>query len=546
MKKTLLSLLAFAFLSLLTSCSERYLMTTFYFKAPKLDIRKTSDFKALNPMQQDVELLVALIKDAYPMWEQKIAPTELEAERQRLLQLFATETNADVMEIEAQRLLARLQNAHTSISRFSLASKFYFPFQRFQVRDSFYIGNIGQVAKADSAAILGSLIERINGFSRSEINAKIRAFENGEDLYSALLRGDISNPKYLKASGLATQADSIRLTLKTPNSDLRDVVLRAVAFKDFNYFKINRPKSPYKIRSENYNYLIDKKNDLAYLNVGTMLDFVCYSDGFKQHVKNPLLRPLAKAWMKKRAKKSGNLNFKNFVLEAINAANTEGVKNLVIDLRANSGGDMRVPEQLFYLLDYDVKKLYHWYAHLSQYYKENLVDDAKEDAAKYLKATGKPLVFDGSLVNIDSIATAKTGYDFYSNVKNPKSAFHIEPNAPRFKGKVYFLTGLRTGSAAAITATLLKDNGLATIVGTPTGEKSTTQTGASGFKLPNSKVVGGMSYLYVERPNTAQNDEKALTPDVEIWQNLSDWYRGVDSQMAWIIQDIVAQKKGQK
>lgn len=542
MKKTLRLLLTFTLLSLLTSCSQKYLMTTFFFKAPKLDIRKTSIFKTLSPMQQDIELLVALIKDAYPMWEQKISPTDLEAERQRLFHLFATESDPNVMEIEAQRLVARLQDAHTSIQRFSLESKFYFPFQRIQVRDSFYIGNIGQVAKTDSAAILGSLIEKINGFSRNEINAKIRAFESGEDIYAALSKSGISNPKYLKVSGLATQTGSVRLTLKTPNGDLRDVVLRAVEFKNFDYFKIKRPASLYKPRSQNYSYLIDKKNDLAYLNVGTMLDFVCYSDGFKQHVKNPLLRPLAKAWMRRQAKKSGNLNFKKFALEVLNAANTEGVKNLVIDLRANSGGDMRVPEQLFYLLDYDVKKPYHWYSHLSKYYKTNLSDDAKEDATKYLKATGQSLIFDGRLVNIDSIATAKTGYDFYSNVKNPKSAFYIEPNTPRFKGKVYFLTGLQTASAAAITATLLKDNGLATIVGTPTGNKPSTQTGASGFKLPHSKVVGGMSYFYVERPNTAQNEEKALTPDVEIWQNLGDWYHGVDTQMAWIIQDIAAKK----
>ncbi len=546
MKNPLSALLAVLFLSLLTSCSQKYLMTTFFFKAPKLGIRKTSDFKALNPMQQDVELLVALIKDAYPMWEQKISPTDLEAERQRLLQLFTTEKNPDVMEIEAQRLIARLQDAHTNISRFSLESKLYFPFLKLQVRDSFYIGNIGQVAKVDSAAVLGSLIERINGFSRSEINAKINAFESGEDLYAKLFRSDFSNPKYLKTIGLATQTDSIRLTLKTQNGDLRDVVLRAVEFKNFNYFKINRPKSPYKTRRQNYNYMVDKPNDLVYMNVGTMLDFVCYSDGFKQHVKNPLLRPLAKAWMKRQAKKSGNLNFKKFALEAINAANTAGVKNLVIDLRGNSGGDMRVPEQLFYLLDFEIKKPYHWYAHLSEYYKTNLRDDAKEDAAKYLKATGKPLVFDGSLVNIDSIATAKTGYDFYSNVKDPKSAFYIAPNTPRFRGKVYFLTGLQTASAAAITATLLKDNDLATIVGMPTGNKSTAQTGASGFKLPNSKVVGGMSYFYVERPNTAKNDETALTPDAEVWQNLEDWYRGVDSPMAWIIKDIAKRKEAKK
>ncbi len=55
-----------------------------------------------------------------------------------------------------------------------------------------------------------------------------------------------------------------------------------------------------------------------------------------------------------------------------------------------------------------------------------------------------------------------------------------------------------------------------------------------------------MSYFYVERTNTAQNDEVALTPDVEIWQNLSDWYRGVDSQMAWIIRDIATKKSTEK
>jgi C-terminal processing protease CtpA/Prc len=248
--------------------------------------------------------------------------------------------------------------------------------------------------------------------------------------------------------------------------------------------------------------------------------------------------------MKKKAKKSGNLNFKKFALEAINAANTEGVKNLVIDLRANGGGDMRIPEQLFYLLDFDVKKTYHFYSNLSQYYKTHLKDDARADAKKYEKATGKSLVFDGRLLNIDSIVAEKTVYDFYENVKNPKSDFYIAPDAPRFRGKVYFITGMSTGSAAGMTATLVKDNGLATIVGIPTGNKSTAQTGGSGFKLPNSKVTGAMSYFYVERPNTAKNDETALQPDVEIWQNLEDWYRGVDTQMAWIIKDIAARKSG--
>ena len=328
MKKTCFALLAFTFLSLLTSCSQQKIMTTFFYKAPKLNIRNTNEFKALNPMQQDIELLVSLIKDAYPMWEQKISPTELAAERQRLMQLFDTEKDPSVMEVETQRLLAKLRDVHTHAHLFSLKSPRYFPFYDFQSHDSLFIGNIGQVSKAaDSAVILGSLIEQINGFSRTEFNAKIRAFEGAEDANVALYKNKINNPKYLKIIGLATQLDSVELTLKSRNGARRTVVLQAEEAKKIKYFKFNSTPSPYKVRSGNYNYMIDKKNDLAYLNVGTMLDYVCYADGFKQYVKNPLLRPLAKAWMKRKAKKSGNLNFKKFALEAINAANTEGVKN---------------------------------------------------------------------------------------------------------------------------------------------------------------------------------------------------------------------------
>jgi C-terminal processing protease CtpA/Prc len=118
----------------------------------------------------------------------------------------------------------------------------------------------------------------------------------------------------------------------------------------------------------------------------------------------------------------------------------------------------------------------------------------------------------------------------------------MPPNSPRFHGKIYFLIGNGTGSAAAMAATLVKDNELATVIGTPTGNKPTTQTGTSGFKLPNSKVVCSMSYFYVVRPNTAKNEETGLQPDVEVWQNLDDSYKRVDSKMAWIIKDIAARQ----
>jgi C-terminal processing protease CtpA/Prc len=542
MKNSFFPLLLLSLLMAFTSCSKKMDLTTFFGKTPQLAMPKTAAFNALNPMQQDVEFLVALIKQAYPMWEQKITPQELEVERQRLLQLFAIEKDPNVMGIETQRLLARLKDGHSHAPVSIINTKRFFPLDEFQSRDSFFVANIEQVPTTDSALILGSLIEGINGFSRTEINAKIRAFASAENDVVALNEASLSNPIYLKVIGLATQTDSLSLQLKMRNGERRTVLLKTIAQKDYRGFNIKIPASPYKARKNSYNYQIDKKNDMAYLNVGTMLDFVCFSDGFKQHLKNPLLRPLAKAWMKKNYKKWGSMNFKKFAIEAIEAANTEGVKNMVIDLRRNGGGDERIAEQLFYLLDFDVKQSHRWYPYLSPYYKANLSDDAQHDADKYLKATGNSLVFENQLLNVDSILASKKGYDFYENVKNPKSPFYIAPNTSRFHGKVYVLTGPRTASAATIAATLVKDNALATVVGTFPTNKPTGQTGASGFKLPHSKVVGGISYTYVERPDRAKNEETALQPDVEVWQDLEDYFKGIDTKMAWIIKDIATRQ----
>ena len=90
-------------------------------------------------------------------------------------------------------------------------------------------------------------------------------------------------------------------------------------------------------------------------------------------------------------------------------------------------------------------------------------------------------------------------------------------------------------SAAQVLATTLKDNGLAVIVGTPVGNKPSCQTGASLFKLPNTKLIISLSYLYMERPDTSRNNENTLYPDVLIEKTLPAMRNGHDEPFEWII-----------
>jgi hypothetical protein len=65
----------------------------------------------------------------------------------------------------------------------------------------------------------------------------------------------------------------------------------------------------------------------------------------------------------------------------------------------------------------------------------------------------------------------------------------------------------QTFSAGQVLATTLADNNLVTVIGKPLGNKPTGQTGGSAFKLPNTKKIISLSYLYMERPDKSKNDE---------------------------------------
>ena len=124
---------------------------------------------------------------------------------------------------------------------------------------------------------------------------------------------------------------------------------------------------------------------------------------------------------------------------------------------------------------------------------------------------------------------------YFTNVSKTDSPFLLDKRIPKFNGNVYAIISPQTFSAGQVLATTLADNGLATIIGTPTGNQPSCQTGASMFKLPNTRKIVAISYVFMERPDKSKNHELALYPDIEIYKTYQDIINGDDRVMDYIL-----------
>ncbi|HEX3048561.1 MAG TPA: S41 family peptidase [Bacillota bacterium] len=85
-----------------------------------------------------------------------------------------------------------------------------------------------------------------------------------------------------------------------------------------------------------------------------------------------------------------------------------------------------------------------------------------------------------------------------------------------FDGKVYVITSKYTFSSATWFAVLLKDNGLAEVIGEPSGNKPSAYGDVLTFQMPYSKLSFSLTYKKFSRPNVAKDQESALFPDYPV------------------------------
>ncbi|MGI6140316.1 MAG: S41 family peptidase [Caldicoprobacterales bacterium] len=146
----------------------------------------------------------------------------------------------------------------------------------------------------------------------------------------------------------------------------------------------------------------------------------------------------------------------------------EGVYNVIVDLRGNSGGNSLVADEFIRYLPVEDYKLGSSNVRFGPFIWKNQPRQQKNQQAEYV-----------------------------------------------FSGDVYVLTGTDSFSAAMDFATLLSDNGLCTVVGEIPGNMPSSYGDILYFQTPNALLAFTVSYKYFIRPDATKSD-LPLLPDLQV------------------------------
>lgn len=520
---------------LLSSCSQKK-MFSLMAKTPEISYEKPSDHHLLNDYQKDAIYLIEIIKQSYPRINTKISEVEFTDKSTELVQELGSVNSQFEFETHLKKYMALLKDGHSNVISFDISlvsDQNYFNWYLLKEKEDWIIRVLDE--SLDST-LVGLKVVSVNDIPIDEIEERVNAFEEGENEYHRLATFStrVMHPKYWKALGVINNEEKLSFSVKR-NGKVEKYSLEASP--EFKYYQAKKTKTKYSFTSQQnngYSYKVNQEEDFAYLQMNTCLDYVSLKSEMKNYT-NVFIRPFAKAFLKNDTKDARN--FGEVLQSMFTEIHSKDINNLIIDLRYNGGGDERTGKQLiWYLTERTDITGFTDYLQVSEYFKKT----AKVDYARYDDLYQEK--YDESIPKGELNLTQEFYQEpYFEDIVKADSPYLLDHSLPKFKGKVYVIVGPDTFSAAQFLATTIADNGLAKIVGTPVGNKPTTQTGASVLKLPNTKAILSLSYFYAERPDKSKNQEVALFPDLEVYQTYSDLLQGIDSEFDAILKEIKEQ-----
>jgi len=174
--------------------------------------------------------------------------------------------------------------------------------------------------------------------------------------------------------------------------------------------------------------------------------------------------------------------FLAFTRDAFEKMRSAGTKNLIIDVRANGGGNDEM--WIEGILPYFANKPYRWASH----YRKRVV---VADPARH-EAVGD--IVDGEV----------------------ETWIPPQPDNPlRFTGKVYVLVGSATYSSAVVFSNVVQDFGFGTVAGVGNSVRAATTGGTRRTTLPNSGLILVTPRFVLTRPS-GKEVPKLLRPDLPV------------------------------
>lgn len=191
--------------------------------------------------------------------------------------------------------------------------------------------------------------------------------------------------------------------------------------------------------------------------------------------------------------------FKDFLDIMFKDIQDNNVENLILDLRGNAGGNLAIIDEFLSYIDVERYSTF-----------QSATIRLSKEASRQKGYLGRKGVFQVPIK---------------SSIENEKET------SLSFDGDIYVLTDNGTFSTATSLATILSDNGLATLVGQPTGGMPTSFGDPIYFQLPNSKIHYRISHKKFTRANEEKRYVNSLYPDYEVIYTLNDYRAGRDLEL---------------
>ena len=215
--------------------------------------------------------------------------------------------------------------------------------------------------------------------------------------------------------------------------------------------------------------------------------------------------------------------FQTFLQKTFGTLKTEGVENLIIDVRGNPGGIRKLSTSLLrYLTEKPIREFDEMGVKFSSQYcnaHPGILEGFQEffpqkdiKVGSYLKVRGKDL-----------------------------PAPPTEENPLRFKGRIYVLIDSGAASASVMLAATIKGMGIGTTVGTETMDTMSFYAESFLVTLPNTGLQAAISCMYVLCVGGTA-DGRGVLPDYEVKQKPEDTATDVDTVLQFTL-DLVKNGK---